>query len=97
MDKIFYLIQETFIVDNIGQRIPQETKKAVYGTQHSITRAEWNASGQRGLKPEFMLSMFAYDYQGEELAEVDGVRYGIYRTYRNNDLVELYMEKKGGI
>lgn len=97
MDKIFHLIKETFIVDDIGQRVPTETSRAVYGTQYSITRAEWNASGQRGLKPDFMISMFTYDYQGEEIAVVDGIRYGIYRTYRNNDSIELYMEKKGGI
>lgn len=97
MDLIFSLISKTYITDAIGQKIAQETKRTVYGTKYPITRAEWNTGGQNGLKPEFMIAMFTYDYQGEELAEVEGARYGIYRTYTNNDRVELYMERKTGI
>lgn len=97
MDLIFSLIQETFIMDAIGQKIAQETSRNVYGTKHPITRAEWNTGGQNGFKPEFMISMFTYDYQGEAVAVVNGVKYGIYRTYTNNDIIELYMERKTGV
>ena len=42
--------------------------------------------------------MFAPDYQKEELCEYDGVRYGIYRTYkRDADHIELYLERKAGV
>lgn len=42
--------------------------------------------------------MFAYDYAGETLAELDGVRYGIYRTYLGkNETIELYLERKAGV
>ena len=41
--------------------------------------------------------MFAPDYEGEELAEIDGVRYGVYRTYLgSNESIELYLERKTG-
>ena len=96
MELIFELIKETYSTDPIGQKIPHETSRQVYGDKHSITRAEWNDAGQRGLKPEFMMTMFAYDYEGEELARVGGVKYSIYRTYRKDDTIELYMEKKAG-
>ena len=37
------------------------------------------------------------DYNGESIAEYAGQRYGIYRTYeRDDELVELYLEKKAG-
>jgi hypothetical protein len=37
------------------------------------------------------------DYNGEDTAEYDGKRYGIYRTYeRDDEQVELYLEKKAG-
>lgn len=42
--------------------------------------------------------MFVYDYNGERIAELDGVRYGIYRTYlAQNEFIELYLERKAGI
>lgn len=42
--------------------------------------------------------MFTYDYQGEEIAEINGDRYGIYRTYfATTDTIELYLEKKAGV
>lgn len=44
------------------------------------------------------MTMFAPDYQGEQIAVVDGVRYGVYRTYRaKNETLELYLERKAGI
>ena len=93
---IFSLISEAFIIDDIGQRIATETSREVYGQKGAITRAEWNAAAQQGLKPSYEVTMFAYDYEGEEIAEVDGERYTIYRTYKRNDTVELYLEKKVG-
>ena len=42
--------------------------------------------------------MFAPDYQGEQIAVVDGARYGVYRTYRaKNETLELYLERRAGI
>lgn len=97
MDIKFKLIKSTYTVDSIGQYVPTESARYVYGTKKPITRTEWNTAGQRGLKPEFMVSMFTYDYQYEDIAEVEGKRYGIYRTYTNGDTIELYMEKKEGV
>jgi hypothetical protein len=35
---------------------------------------------------------------GEREVELDGKKYGIYRTYeRNQDYIELYCERKGGV
>lgn len=93
---IFSLIAEAYVVDDIGQRIAQDTSREVYGQKGAITRAEWNAAAQQGFKPSYEITMFAYDYNGEELAEVDGERYTIYRTYKYNDTIELYLEKKVG-
>ena len=44
------------------------------------------------------VTVFEPDYCGESIAVVDGVRYGIYRTYRaKNETLELYLEAKAGI
>ena len=44
------------------------------------------------------VSYNSYIILDEKIAVVDGVRYGIYRTYRaKNETLELYLEAKAGI
>lgn len=51
-----------------------------------------------GLNPEIVATVFAPEYQGEEVAEINGVRYSIYRTYRDKgEKLELYLERKAGV
>lgn len=95
------LISKTYTEDAIGQQIAAETRRSVYANVRSVSRAEWQAAGGMGLKPEFMATMFAPEYEGEDLCELTifGATntYSIYRTYLGaNELLELYLEKKVG-
>lgn len=97
-DHVAQLIGVTYQPDAIGQQVPTETKREVFCEVEGIRQSEWFSAGQKGLKPQFMLTVFVDDYQGETAVEVDGVRYGIYRTYpAKHDKLELYLEKKGGV
>jgi len=99
----FLLVAEDYNVDAIGQRVPVYAARSVYGQTESITRAEWHAAGEMGLKPDIMIRMFAHDYKDEKIAmlknsEGDFAPYGIYRTYRTkDDRIELYLEYKAGL
>lgn len=91
------LISCTYTEDAIGQRIATESRNSVFCSVESVSRAEWNTAGQNGLKAEYKLTMFAPEYKGETVCELNGVRYGIYRTYlTKNDSIELYLERKTG-
>lgn len=95
---VLSLIAQTYQMDDIGQQIPVETVRDVFCNISSISRAEWYQAGQAGIKPEYRVTVFAYDYQNEILAELNGVRYGIYRTYMiGNESIELYLERKAGV
>ena len=95
---IITLISSTYAADAIGQLVPVERTRDVFCNLRSVTRSEWSAAGQLGLKPELTATMFAPDYEGEEIAEINGVRYGVYRTYRTrSDTIELYLERKAGV
>lgn len=95
--KAFYLVANAYTVDNIGQRVATQTKRLVYGRIGSVTRNEWSAAGELGIKPEYTLTMFSGDYAGEKTVEMDGKFFGIYRTYQTlNDDIELYLEWKVG-
>lgn len=93
-----YLIGVTYTADAIGQRVPTETSRKVYANVRSVTRSEWATAGQMGLKPQFMAVVFAPDYEGEEIVQIDAKRYGVYRTFHDaNDRLELYLEEKAGV
>lgn len=92
------LITTTYERDELGQPIPVETARTVFCNLGSITRAEWFEAGRNGMKPQYKLTMFRYDYQGEPVAVLAGKRYGIYRTYLGRgDTIELYLEEKAGV
>ena len=99
MDGVATLISETYEQDEIGQMIPSETPSDVYVEICSITRSEWAASGRDVLNPAIMLRTERVNYSGERIVELDGVRYGVYRTYAppDSDEIELYLEEKAGV
>ena len=96
--RILTLIEEAYKPDALGQLIPTETRRDVYCNLSSVSASEWFDGGRVGLNPEYRATMFVYDYNGERIAELDGVRYGIYRTYlAQNEFIELYLERKAGV
>lgn len=97
METIIKLVRETFVEDMIGQRVPMEQKRTVFATKKSITRAEFAAAGEHGLRPEITVETPAVNYKGEKYMEEDGKRYEIYRTYQPDaDMIELYGGTKVG-
>lgn len=100
MDKsrVLTLIGVTYTADSIGQLIPRETRRDVFCNLSSVSASEWFEAGRAGLNAEHRATMIVYDYGGETIAELDGVRYGIYRTYLGrNETIELYLERKAGV
>lgn len=96
--EVLTLISKTYTTDAIGQKIPTETERDVFCNVSSVTRDEFYAAGKAGLNPEFRVTMYGSEYNGEEICELYGTRYAIYRTYiRRDDSIELYLEKKAGV
>lgn len=84
--------------DEVGNYIPEEVKRVVYCNVESVSRVEWYEAGRNGMNPQYKITVFAYDYENELVAEFEGVRYSIYRTYlKSNEDIELYLEKKAGL
>ena len=98
MDVIAYLIGYTVTLNDYKQEIKTETRTQIFAKKESVSRAEYYNGGKSGLQPEFRLTTAIIDYNGELEIELDGVRYGVYRTYNvSQDYIELYCEKKGGL
>ena len=84
--------------DALGQLVTAEEPRDVFCNITGVSASEFFEAGRAGLRPELRATLFAFDYHGEEAAELDGVRYGVYRTYLGKDeTVELYLERKAGV
>lgn len=98
MDDVITLISNTFTTDENGVQMALETKREIFCRMGSVTRAEFFNGGRAGLNPEFVFTVFAGDYMGEEIVAFHGRSYAIYRTYfvPDSDYIELYVQRKGG-
>lgn len=91
------LISRTFTSDTIGQQVATETIKTVVAELKSINRSEWVAAHQVGYNPVVTAIVSAFDYNNEEIVEINSERYVVYRTYsRKDDYIELMLRKKVG-
>lgn len=94
---IVRLIGDTYTQDSNGIWQSTPTERQVFCQVNSVTRNEFFEGGRNGLNPEFRVTMFRYDYQGERVLRYQGNTYSIYRTYNNrDDTIELYVERTGG-
>lgn len=91
------LIAETVKRDDIGQEYTETASSGeVYCTVKSVTRDEWRVAYQAGWDSYAKLTVSAADYGGERVAIFEGLRYVIYRTYRDGMDVELYLGERVG-
>lgn len=97
-DVIAYLLGKTITKNQLKQEVEVDTRTEIFAQKESISQSEFYKGGEAGLKPDFRLITAIIDYKGEREVELDGKKYGIYRTYeRNQDYIELYCERKGGV
>ena len=90
------LITETVAYDDIGQRIPTETKTALPCTEYEVTESERADAHQISLLLAFRLRIFRSEYNGERRAEYGGKTYRIGSVRYVNDCVDLYLGERIG-
>lgn len=94
---VITLLATTKTQNAFGVWIETPTQRDVFCQVDSVTRAEFFEGGRNGLNPEFRMTMFFGDYEGERELLYKGKRYAVYRTFQGrNDTIELYVERKGG-
>lgn len=94
---VITLLKTAITVDDYGVERISKTSREVFCQVDSVTRAEFFDGGRNGLNPEYRITMFAPDYEGETELIYKDLTYSVYRTYQGrNDTLELYVERKGG-
>ena len=95
MNEVLLLIQQTQGEDEYGDPVVTETAREVFAKLGSIGQKEFYQAHAVGLQPEMKFVLADYlDYEGEALAEYDGQRYRILRTYRNGKELELTLYRE---
>ena len=95
--KVVTLLKKSFTQDDNGIWQEALTERDVFCQVDSVTRNEFFEAGRNGLNPEFRITMFKYDWEGESLVRYNGKTYSVYRTYFDrDDILELYVERTGG-
>ena len=76
-----------------------EEAHTILARMDDITRAEFYAAGQYGMRPDFRFIVNPVEYQGETICAWNGRRYAIYRTYHvpGTDDLELYVQREAGV
>lgn len=88
------LISTTLTKDIYGVGQPSETERTAYAFMNNVSGKEWFEGGRIGVNPDMRFTMFAPEYNNEEIIEYNGARYGVYRTYTDGDWIDLYVEKR---
>ena len=96
MTDVLTLVAQAVTTDDYGNEEITETEREVYCEADSITQTEFYAAADTQLNPQYRFTVFFGDYNGESVVIFQGVRYAIYRTYRADDNMELYAERKIG-
>lgn len=97
MDTVIKLVRETYTQDDYGVWKPTSSEKEVFCKVESVTRAEFFGGGRNGLNPQYKITMFDGDYEGEPVVLFESLPYSVYRTFHSKmDEIELYVERKGG-
>lgn len=95
---IVTLVGYTRTQDEFGVWRSTPSERQVFCSVDSVTRDEYFEGGRNGLNPEYRITMFFGDYNGEDTVIYNGNAYGVYRTYHaKTDELELYVERKGGV
>lgn len=94
---IIALVDEKVVKDEYGVPHTEKIRREVFARVDSVTASEFFDGGRNGLNPEFRMTMFSGDYEGERMVWYAGNTYAIYRTYKAGmDTLELYVQREGG-
>ena len=76
-----------------------EETRTILARMDDVSRSEFFAAGQNGMRAEFSFIVNPVEYEGEKLCAWNGQRYAIYRTYHvpGTDDLELYVQREAGV
>ncbi len=98
MDEIIILISkgERYTDENGNEKF-EIAETEIFATVRNVGQREFAAASQIGLKPEFMVEIWDFEYNGAETIKFRDKLYSVYRTYQKGDKLELYLTHRSGV
>lgn len=97
-NKQITLVSITYTQDSDGFRIETESESTIWAQVDSVTGQEFTNAGLLNIQPSFRAVVWVAEYDGQKIVEMDGKRFGVYRTYkRNSEEIELYCQEEMGL
>lgn len=91
------LITITYTQDDLGEWTETTEETEVFAMVESVTMSEFYQAGMQGFKPEFRMTVWMNEYNGQETLSYNDKVYTIYRSYRRDDgRIELYVTERKG-
>lgn len=79
------LLTSSYIEDGYGQQVPAPNiETTLLCKEKSVGRNEYYMAGQSGLKPEIVLIIKKYEYDGQQELIYKDKKYFVERTYSNS-------------
>ena len=95
MYDVLILINQTHTVDEYGDAVISESRREVICRIGSVGQKEFYQAHAVGLKPECKVVLEDYlDYEGENLAELNGERLSVLRTFRSGQELEITLYRE---
>ena len=89
------LLSSEYITDDYGNQRPNPVSVTVQASRKELAMSEFYAAAQAGIRPAVELIVHMFEYNGQQNIKWRGDEYTVIRIYqRNNDEVELYLERK---
>ena len=93
----FSLLSETITKDAMGQTIRTPKERELIGIQKSGYQNEYYKAEQAGLRPQGIIELSSFDYEGESKLKLGKDTFTIYRTFKvGTDRIELYYGERVG-
>lgn len=93
----FSLLSEIISKDAMGQTVRTPKERELIGTQKSVYQNEYYKAEQAGLRPQGIIEISSFDYEGESKLKLGKDTFTIYRTFKvGTDRIELYYGERVG-
>lgn len=100
MNDVVLLIGSQPVYNKNGYRIGEtETSRMLFCDEKSVTSAEYFSAQNADVNMKCVLEIHDFEYEGETVAEYNGTRYRVERTYKpKRGILELHLSdmKEGG-
>jgi SPP1 family predicted phage head-tail adaptor len=79
--------------DEYGNAVFSEHETVVFAEKKAVKQSEFFQAHAAGFKPEIVIVVHGFEFHNEEICELDGERFKIYRSYPigKTDRIELYL------